>query len=226
MSSSLKTGLVCKHCERHSSHQTVAKQWGEHHDNPLACADMTLKVNGRYICCKCGMQLGTDEASDLPDQVAEIIATLIQDCLFRVSSVTNHANGQPFIWLENRALDGARCQVRWFRDERFDEQLPGQATRLNAIEYDPSKMKQRPPAIVDHTLRMLTSKGVTLTEIPHRDPHYAHLGAVIKRYDQLLAPRRNPAEPICPEHPPQVENLAAPLIVQVQLQWKSATTSE
>jgi hypothetical protein len=220
--SSFKTGLDCKHCNRHSATTTVTKQWGENKANDLVpIANLALRVNNIFVCCKCGAKIGTDDDKHMPARVGEIIGILLQQCLFRIDSVTDQDVGQPFIWLSNRALSGARCQVRWFRDERWIEGLPERKAEIHGQDYDASSLHQRPPAMIELALRALTESHLTLTEMPKNGAGYAYLATTIKGYETLLA---SPADPLDfdLDNPRAPENPACPLIVQVHLQWSKA----
>jgi len=225
MTSSLKTGLECKHCARHSPATTVAKQWGENKGNNIASIDhVALKVNGAFICCKCGTKIGVDNDYEMPSRVGEILGFLLQDCLFQIDSVTDQSVGQPFIWLTNRALPGFRCQLRWFRDERYRLENGKSRHPVPDQDFDVSELRERPPALAEHALRVLSEKGLKLTELPKGSQGYAYLMDVIRGYDKPMEEPLDPAD-FDPDNPSAPENVSDPLVVYVHLQWQGALKS-
>jgi hypothetical protein len=221
MSASFKTGLECRHCKKHNPDRKVNKQWGTNSGNNLIdLPDVALRVDGVILCCKCGTTLGADDDKHMPDQVARIIRRLVQDAFFAVRGITDQDVGVPFVWLENRVLPGVKCQIKWFRDVRFVEDVPSTATRLPSQSYDPSELKVRHSPIIERAVYALIEDGVSVTELPKRDVGYINMGMIINRHDARIEPLRDPEALNDPDNPRQVESLLAPIIIEMQLQWK------
>ncbi|MCA9800415.1 MAG: hypothetical protein KC777_00435 [Cyanobacteria bacterium HKST-UBA02] len=221
MTATLKCGVECKSCTKHAPGKTVSKQWGAHKGNDLiAVENMALKLNGVLICCKCGSRIGTDDDEPIPQEAAEVIGSLLTDCFFEVTSVTDQDSGQPFVWLASRLQPNLLCQVRWFRDERWIEGMPERDPKIaSAIDYDPSQLKERHPAIVENTIRRLIDRGIALTELPKNGNAYVHMAAIVEHYRTHLATPVVVGPELDPENPPTIEDVRAPLWLQVMLRW-------